>query len=134
MPARAATGRQRSTSFSKCSTAEGVDMKAARLLVWMVALVALMAPPGMTVHAMAPPSQATSTDCPDHMPPPDPCPDHGTAKHTAGDCCSLMSCAPALLPVPVGVDGPVSFHPPAPPRTLAHAGRIVTQDPPPPRA
>jgi hypothetical protein len=108
-------------------------MKAARLLVWIVTLVALMAPPGMTVHAMAPAPQAASADCPDHMPP-DPCPDHGTARHAAGDCCSLMSCAPALLPAPVGVDGPVSFHPPASGRTPARAGRIVTKDPPPPRA
>ena len=49
-------------------------MKAARLLVWMVALVALLAPPGMAVHAMTP-SQAI--DCPDHVPHPDPCPGHG---------------------------------------------------------
>ena len=43
-----------------------------RLLVWIIAAIALLAPPGMTAHAMAPAGQAASVDCPDHAPPPDP--------------------------------------------------------------
>jgi hypothetical protein len=108
-------------------------MKALRLLVWMIALVVLMVPPGLTVHAMAP-SQSVSMDCPDHAPPTDPCPDHGTAKHAAGDCCPLMTGAFALLPLSVRLADPIAFHLSPPQRALFHAGRIVTKDPPPPRA
>src|SRR5690348_3614099 len=109
MPAPNAIGRTRSTSFWKSWTAAGADMKALRLLVWMIALAALMVPPGLTVHAMAP-SQSVSMDCPDHAPPTDPCPDHGTAKHAAGDCCPLMTGAFALLPLSVRLADPIAFH------------------------
>jgi len=47
-------------------------MLRARLLVWMIAVVALLSPPGMTAHAMAPAGQAAMVDCPGHAPPPDP--------------------------------------------------------------
>jgi len=108
-------------------------MKPARLLVWMVALVALVAPSGMTVHAMAPAEQAALVDCADHPPLTDPCPDHGTAKHAAGDCCPLMTSAVALLPPAAGVDGPAASCTlmPAPVRSLV--GRDIAKDPPPPR-
>jgi hypothetical protein len=108
-------------------------MKVARLLVWMISLVALVAPSGMTVHATTPAPPAASVDYADHASP-DPCPDHGTAKHAAGECCSLMTCsAVALLPPSVDIESPTAFHLSPPQRTPARAGRIVTKDPPPPR-
>jgi hypothetical protein len=108
-------------------------MVRARLLAWMIAMVALLVPPGMTVHAMAPMGQAASIDCPDHAPPPAPCPDHGTAKHAAGACCPLMSGAVGLLPATVANAELASSH--APPRLQLPrlVGRTFTQDPPPPR-
>jgi hypothetical protein len=105
----------------------------ARLLVWMIAVVALLLPTGMTAHAMAPAGQAAMVDCPGHAPPPDPCPDHDTAKHAAGACCPLMSGAVALLPATMANGGVASS--PAPPHVRAPRliGRLFTQDPPPPR-
>ena len=35
-----------------------------RLLVWLIALMALIAPPGMSAHAMMPAAEASSVDCP----------------------------------------------------------------------
>jgi hypothetical protein len=104
-----------------------------RLLVWLLTLVALIAPPGISVHAMASAPQAMSVDCADHGPPPDPCPSEGTAKHAASACCPLMSGAVALLPLPASVDA-LSFLD----ITVASggrplSGRIFTKDPPPPR-
>ena len=100
----------------------------------MIAVVALLLPPGMTAHAMAPAGQAALVDCPGHAPPPDPCPDHDTAKHAAGACCPLMSGAVALLPATVA-NGEVSLI--APHRRVFGRpdliGRLFTQDPPPPR-
>jgi hypothetical protein len=107
-------------------------MSRARLLVWLIALMALVAPPGMTVHAMAPAGQASSVDCPDHAPP-DPCPSEGTAKHAAGACCPLMSGAVALLPPAARVEAPASLHPPAPAPGRHLSGLAFSQDPPPPR-
>ena len=108
-------------------------MKAARLLAWLVSLVALMVPPGMVAHAMAPAHQVASVECPDHPQPPPPCPDQGTAKHAAGDCCPLMASMAALLPAVAGVDCLIVFQMPAPHRALSCVGRTVTKDPPPPR-
>ena len=108
-------------------------MNRARFLVWLIALVALLAPPGMSVHAMAPAGQASSADCPDHAPPPDPCPSQGTAKHAAGACCPLMSGAVALLPPPAVVDTPIFLDVPVPVRVHSLVGRLFTKDPPPPR-
>jgi hypothetical protein len=105
----------------------------ARLLVWTIALVALLVPPGMTVHAMAPAGQASSVDCPDHAPPPDPCPSQGTAKHAASSCCPLMSGAVALLPPPAGIDTPIFLDAPMSVRVHSLVGRTFSQDPPPPR-
>ena len=105
----------------------------ARLLVWMIAVVALLAPPAMTVHAMAPAGQAATVDCPGHAPPPDPCPDHDTAKHAAGACCPLMSGAVALLPAVIASGETASSPTPRLGRAPSLIGRIVTQDPPPPR-
>jgi hypothetical protein len=109
-------------------------MTGARLLVWLIAAVALLAPPAMTVHAMAPVAQAASIDCADHAPPPNPCPDHGTAKHATGACCPLMSGAVALLPATVANGAAASSHALPNVRLPSLIGRIVTQDPPPPRA
>ncbi len=103
-----------------------------RILVWLVALMALIAPPGFSVHAMAPMSQAASADCPDHAPPPDPCPSEGTAKHAASACCPLMSGTVALLP-PAFADASFLLDSPVSPRGLRLTGHIFTKDPPPPR-
>jgi hypothetical protein len=105
----------------------------ARLLVWMIAMLALLAPPGMIAHAMAPAGQAAMADCPGHAPPPDPCPDHDTAKHAAGACCPLMSGAVALLPAAIASSETASSPAPRLVRAPSLIGRIVTQDPPPPR-
>jgi hypothetical protein len=104
-----------------------------RLLVWLLSLVALVAPPGMTLHAMASPAEMAAVDCPDHAPPPHPCPDEGTAKHAASTCCPLMAGVVALLPPAVLAQTSAPFHagPAAP--TASLAGLVHTQDPPPPR-
>jgi hypothetical protein len=107
-------------------------MSRLRLLVWLVALMALVAPPGMTIHAMAAP-QASSVDCPDHAPPPDPCPSEGTAKHAANTCCPLMSGAVALLPAATGIERPVLFAVDLPLHGRSLVGHVSTKDPPPPR-
>lgn len=104
-----------------------------RLLVWMIALMALVAPPGMTIHAMAAVSQMSSVDCPDHAPPPDPCPSEGTAKHAASACCPLMSGAVALMPAPTGIEARVFLDAPMSASVRSLVGRIFTKDPPPPR-
>jgi hypothetical protein len=104
-----------------------------RFLVWMIALMALIAPPGMTIHAVAAVSQMSSVDCPDHAPPPDPCPSEGTAKHAASTCCPLMSGAVALLPPPAEIATPVLFDVHLSLRVRSLVGRIFTKDPPPPR-
>jgi hypothetical protein len=104
-----------------------------RLLVWLVALMALIAPPGMTVHAMAAASQTSSVDCPDPAPPPDPCPSEGTAKHAASACCPLMSGAVAVLPPPPGIETRVPFDVQLSQHVHSLVGRVFTKDPPPPR-
>jgi hypothetical protein len=108
-------------------------MIGARLLVWLIAAVALLVPPGLTVHAMAPAGQAASVDCPDHAPPPDPCPEHDTAKHAAGACCPMMSGAVALLPATIASGEAVPAQAPPQVRSPSLTGRLFTQDPPPPR-
>ena len=108
-------------------------MNRIRLLVWLITLVALIAPPGMTSHAMASAGQASSVDCPDHAPPPVPCPNQGTAKHAAGACCPLMSGAVALLAMPAVIDAPLLVHGPARAQVHSLTGLVFSQDPPPPR-
>jgi hypothetical protein len=108
-------------------------MMRARLLVWMIAAIALLASPGMTAHAMAPPGEAASVDCAHHAPPPDPCPDHDTSRHAAGVCCPLMSGAVALLPATMASGETAASHAPPPVRSPSLIGRLFTQDPPPPR-
>lgn len=103
-----------------------------RLLVWLVALMALVAPPGMTLHAMAPAAEAMA-DCAEHAPPP-PCPDEGTAKHAASTCCPLMAGTVALLEPAAAIDASMVFISPDPASAPSLAGCILTQDPPPPRA
>ena len=105
-----------------------------RLLVWLTALVALAAPPGLTLHAMAAPAgAAASVDCPDHAPPPDPCPADGTAKHAASTCCPLMAGAVALLTPAMTIEAPFAFTAVAASPARSLSGRIPTKDPPPPR-
>ena len=120
-------------SCSKCWTIAAADMTRLRLFVWLIALMAFLAPPGMSAHAMMPASHASSLDCPDHAPPPDPCPNDGTAKHAASACCPLMSGAVALLPPAAAIDTPVFLDAPVLVRGRSLAGRLFTQDPPPPR-
>jgi hypothetical protein len=105
----------------------------ARLLVWMIAVVSLLAPPGMTVHAMAPADRAAMVDCPGHAPPPDPCPDHDTAKHAAGVCCPLMSGAVALLPATIASSATASSQAVLQVHSPDLIGRLFAKDPPPPR-
>jgi hypothetical protein len=103
-----------------------------RLLVWLIALAALVVPPGLTLHAMAAPAtEAMAVDCHDHAPPP--CPDEGSAKHAASTCCPLMAGAVALLSPVTAVEAPMAFDAPAMPRVRSLSGRIPTKDPPPPR-
>jgi hypothetical protein len=104
-----------------------------RLLVWMIAVVALLATPGMTVHATAAAGHIATVDCLHHAPPPDPCPGQGKAKHAAGVCCPLMSGAVALLPATVANAAVALSHAPPRVRLPSLVGRLFTQDPPPPR-
>ena len=105
----------------------------ARLLVWMIAVVALLAPPAMIVHAMAPAGQAAMVDCPGHAPPPDPCPDRDTAKHAAGACCPLMSGAVALLPAAIASGETASSQVVLQLHVPTLVGRLFAKDLPPPR-
>ena len=109
-------------------------MSRLRALVWLIALVAFIVPPLGTMslaHAAMAPEQAAA-DCPEHAPPPD-CPAQGTAKHAAGQCCSLMACAVALLP-PALLSGTPAFYQDRPAAPVASlAGLAFTKDPPPPR-
>ena len=103
-----------------------------RLFVWLIALMAFIAPPGMSAHAMMPAAQASSVDC-DHAPPPDPCPSEGTAKHAASACCPLMSGVVAVLPAPAVMETLVPLDVLLSLRVRSLAGRLFTKDPPPPR-
>lgn len=107
-----------------------------RFLVWLITLVALIAPPGLVAHAAsaAPSGEAAAVDCPDHAPPPVPCPDEGTARHAASTCCPLMASAVALLAPAPDLASPLATTPPAAPRARSLAGRILVTDPPPPRS
>lgn len=111
------------------------EMIRSRALVWLIALIAFLAPPFGTAsmaHAAQPMEQAALSDCPDHAPPPD-CPAQGTAKHAAGQCCPLMAGVLALPP-PVALEqAPAPFY--ARPAAVAPnlTGLTFTQDPPPPR-
>src|SRR5947207_2335591 len=96
-------------------------MRCARLLVWLLALVAFALPVGI---ATSPPAHHAemSSDCP-HK---------DTAKHAAGSCCPLMACAVALLPS-ADAAPPSLVMPPvvSPARPLT--GLTYAKDPPPPR-
>ena len=99
-------------------------------LVWLLALLALVAPPGFAAHATMMPEKAMA-DCAHHAPPP--CPDDGTAKHAASTCCPAMAGAVALLSAaPVALTPPAATPVERPVPGLA--GRTVSKDPPPPRA
>ena len=104
-----------------------------RLFVWLIALMALIAPPGMSSMRWRRLAQTSSVDCPDHAPPPDPCPSEGTAKHAASACCPLMSGAVALLPAPASIETPIALDVLLSLRARSLAGRLFTKDPPPPR-
>ncbi|WP_395714889.1 hypothetical protein [Reyranella sp.] len=108
-----------------------------RSLVWLVALLAFVAP-ALSAAAMvggAPTARAAAAaDCAEHAPPPaDPCPARDTAKHGAAECCPSMACALAVLPAASGVARPGALAPPAPAFAPSLAGLDVTKDPPPPR-
>jgi hypothetical protein len=107
-----------------------------RALFWLLALIAVVLPSLGTeamAHAAASLERTASADCPEHAPPPAPCPEKGTARHAAGDCCPLMAPALAVLPPAAGDDAAVSFAAARPERVRSLAGRLFTQDPPPPR-
>jgi hypothetical protein len=107
-----------------------------RALFWLVALIAFVVPSLGTAsmaHAAASVERTAAADCPEHAPPPAPCPETGTARHAAGDCCPLMASALAVLPPAADGDAAPSFHAPLPERMRSLAGRLFTQDPPPPR-
>ena len=115
-------------------------MTRARILVWLIALVAFVVPSFGTAaasHAMTSSmthgAQAATVECPDHAPPPEDCPAQGTAKHAAGQCCPMMSCTFAVLPPASAGVAPAPRHAwlSAPVRSLI--GLTFTQDPPPPR-
>ena len=108
-PATNASGRPRSTSCWKCSTAAAADMIRARSpALWMIAAGGVrLAPPAMTVHAMAPAGQRRDgrLSRPLRRRPPPPCPENDSARHAAGLCCPLMADAVARAVVAVVVDG-----------------------------
>jgi hypothetical protein len=107
-----------------------------RSLFWLVALVAFVLPSlgaASMAHAAASAERSAAVDCPDHAPPPAPCPEKGTARHAAGDCCPLMAPALALLPPAADGDVALPFHAPLLERMRSLAGRLFTEDPPPPR-
>src|SRR5258708_19788508 len=86
-----------------------------RILVWLIALCAFLAPPAIApTAAMQSSSHAMMSDCPDHAPPPAPCPDKDTAKHAAGLCCPFMAMAVAVLPATAMSADPAHFPPPSP--------------------
>jgi hypothetical protein len=107
-------------------------MSRARFLVWMIALVALVMPPGVTAHAVASVGQIASVECADHPPPPD-CPEQGTAKHAGGTCCPLMTSAVAVVPPVAPADTSQSFQARPDPRIVHLNGLTYSKDPPPPR-
>jgi hypothetical protein len=104
-----------------------------RLLVWLAALAALIAPPAVPLHAMTPTAPAAAVDCHDHAPPPVPCPDDGTARHAAGTCCPMMAGALAVLSPPTVADATVPAAAPSAPAARGLTGLSLTTDPPPPR-
>jgi hypothetical protein len=104
-----------------------------RSLLWLFAVVALLVPsfvgPAAALDRM---DRPTMSDC-DHDASPPPCPDKGTAKHAAGLCCPLMSCALALLP-PAAPAAKGRLSAPFISTTAAHLiGLSLHKDPPPPR-
>jgi hypothetical protein len=105
-----------------------------RLLAWLITLAALIAPPGLTLHALAAPAgEAVAVDCPDHAPPPDPCPAEGTARHAAATCCPMMAGALAVLSPPLVADAIAPSAAPSAPPARSLTGRVLATDPPPPR-
>ncbi len=96
-------------------------MRRARLLVWLLALMALAFPVGIAAPSRA--HHATmSSDCP-HK---------DTAKHAASICCPLMACTAALLPASDGTVASIAMpHVTSPSRRLT--GLTYGKDPPPPR-
>ncbi|HYC66383.1 MAG TPA: hypothetical protein VEC14_16760 [Reyranellaceae bacterium] len=112
-------------------------MKLARLLVWLLAAVALAAPPAMSrddVHAAMPHAESAKSDCHDSAPPPpDPCPDAGTGKHAAATCCPLMGGTVAVMPAATGATSRPEFHDRVVSASRHLVGLTYAKDPPPPR-
>jgi hypothetical protein len=105
-----------------------------RILVWLIALCAFLAPPAVApTAAMQSGSHAMMSDCPDHAPPPAPCPDKDTAKHAAGLCCPFMAMVIALLPASATSANAAHFADNVPPVSRDLTGLSPHQDPPPPR-
>jgi len=113
-------------------------MKLARLVVWLIAAVALAVPAAIArddAHAAAPHAATAKSDCHDSAPPPppDPCPDAGTGKHAAATCCPLMGGTVAVMPADTGAARRADFHDRIVSDALRLAGLTYSKDPPPPR-
>ncbi len=120
-----------------------------RPLLWLIALVAFVAPPLAAWAAPASPRAghvqelaieqggqgAAMMDCDAHKPPPpEDCPSKDTAKHASGDCCPSMGGGIALLPADAmaAVDSLPTLRNVLPAHDLT--GLAPVKDPPPPRA
>jgi hypothetical protein len=95
-------------------------MRFLRILVCLIAVVALAAPP-VAVHA-APPVAHADMDCSDH----------GDAKHSMGACCPMVVIGYAVVPT-APAEAPIQTVDRLLGASSALDGLIFTQDPPPPR-
>jgi len=107
-------------------------MSRLRLLVWLLAVMALVAPPAMSSAAMAWPAEPMAFDCADH-PPADACPTEDSAKHAAGTCCPTMSGVEAVLATTADVAVAPARATPAMAAGPSLVGRPIKKEPPPPR-
>lgn len=103
-----------------------------RLLIWLLAIVALAMPIAGFPGGPAANARTMAVDCADH-PAPDPCPDHGSARHAAGLCCPMMTGSVAVFAVVPRLAAASLPVIPPPIAGALRAGRLFTQDPPPPR-
>ena len=105
-----------------------------RLLVWLIALMALIAPPGMSAHAMAAAAAGLVGRLPRSCAAARSLPERGNGQ----------ACRERLLPAdvgrgrsaavaPTGIETPVLFDAHLSLRVRSLVGRIFTKDPPPPR-
>jgi hypothetical protein len=102
-------------------------MRFARLLVCLVAVLALAASP-MAVHAAPLPQQHADMDCSHHSPDGD----HGAAKNLSHSCCPSMNAGWAVIAA--GIVEPIAtFVDRSPRASFVLSGVIPAKDPPRPR-